>query len=70
MKESDKMKFAVIYSIIGSVLLTFMVTFGDLFGKIREKGFGIGWMIFGCIMVIVVWPYYAYIAIKAALSND
>ena len=63
------MKFAAIYSIIGSIIMMFTVIFGDLFGILRERGFGIGWMIFGCIVIIAVWPYYAYIVIKEFLSD-
>lgn len=69
MKESDEMKFAAIYSLIGSIMLIPMVTIGDLFDRIREKGLGIDWIIFGCIMVIAIWPYFAYIVIKEVLSN-
>ena len=58
------MKFIATYFCIGTLWTMVLMAFGDLIDKFREKGFGIGWIIFGCIMAIAIWPYAVYIAIK------
>lgn len=58
------MKFAATYFCIGTLWTMVLMAFGDLIGTFREKGLGTGWVIFGCIVAVTIWPYAVYVAVK------